>query len=180
MSSINLAVFVSGHGSNLEVFLQNKQQFQSLWVVSSNAEAHGLTRASNHGVESHVLPKNIDWQALHEALESRNIDKIFLAGFMKIVPASFVEKWHGRLFNLHPSLLPNYKGLRAIERAHADGEAVGVTIHHVVAAVDAGDIVLQDCAVSKEAVVNMDLEAVIERTHAKEHELVQAWIDQLH
>ena len=113
-----LAVFISGQGSNLSVFLQNKNRFEKILVVSSRAEAYGLEKAKRFGVETLILDKKIDWEELHTNLESQGIDVLFLAGFMKIVPGSFVDRWKGKLFNLHPSLLPEYKGLKSIERAY--------------------------------------------------------------
>ncbi len=173
----NLAVFISGRGSNLEVILKNKEQFASVLVVSSRSQAQGLQRAKNHGVESIILKSPIDWQQLQDELDRNAIDLIFLAGFMKIVPASFVEKWTGKLFNLHPSLLPKYKGLKAIERAFEAQDTIGVTIHHVVPEVDAGEIVLQEIAVTKQEISHLTLEEATEKTHFKEHQLVQRWVD---
>ncbi len=173
----NLAVFISGRGSNLEVILKNKEKFASVFVVSSRSEALGLQRAQNHGVASMVLPSPIDWEGLQQDLEKHSIDLIFLAGFMKIVPPQFVEKWAGRLFNLHPSLLPKYKGLKAIDRAFKAQDDIGVTIHHVVPEVDAGEIVLQEIAVPKEDLAPLSLAEVVEKTHLKEHQLVQKWVD---
>jgi phosphoribosylglycinamide formyltransferase-1 len=177
LSKKNLAVFISGEGSNLEIFLQNKERFGRVLVVSSTAEAKGLQRAERHGVPSVVLPQPIDWTALQNILSDRAIDVVFLAGFMKIVPASFVEAWSGRLFNLHPSLLPHFKGLRAIDRAYAEGKAIGASIHHVVPAVDAGEVVLQEVAVAASEIPTLSLQQATERTHQTEHALVQRWID---
>jgi len=175
----NLAVFISGHGSNLEVILQNKEKFDSLFVVSSNPKAFGLERADNHGVPSYTLSKPIDWESLQAKLIEKKIEVIFLAGFMRIVPASFTEKWQGRLFNLHPSMLPKFKGLKAIERAVEAGEDVGVSIHHVVPEVDGGEVVLQKIAVASSSLSQLSLDQVVEKTHKVEHELVQSWVNQI-
>lgn len=74
---------------------------------------------------------------------SQKIDKIFLLGFMRLLPASFLQKWQGRIFNLHPSLLPLYPGKNAIEKSYEAGDAMGVSIHHVITEMDAGRVVLQ-------------------------------------
>ncbi len=174
----SLAIFISGQGSNLEIILQNKDKFSSLWVVSSNPQAFGLQRAKNHEVESFVLDKPIDWTSLQNKLEQKKVDGLFLAGFMKIVPASFVAAWNDRMFNLHPSLLPKYKGLKAIEKAYAAQDDVGVTIHRVAPAVDSGEILLQDVAVTGAEIGGLTLQDVTDRVHQKEHELVQTWVDQ--
>ncbi len=175
MKKKNLAVFISGQGSNLQVLLNNKDKFQSLFVVSSRAGAYGIQRAQKENVETKVLASPIDWSDLQAELVERSIDVIFLAGFMRIVPESFVGLWSGRLFNLHPSMLPKFKGLKAIERAYTEGEDVGVTIHHVVPEVDSGKIVLQEISVPATDFPKYSLQQVIEMTHRKEHQLVEKW-----
>ncbi len=177
MDKKNMAVFVSGFGSNLNVFLENKERFKTLLVVSSTPKAYALVRAGEHRVESWVLDKPVCWDKTHERLKERNIDLIFLAGFMKILPSRFVELWRDRLFNLHPSLLPKYKGLESIKRAYETGDDIGVSIHHVTARVDAGQIVDQQMAVAKKEISKLSLEQVTEKVHQKEHRMVQDWID---
>lgn len=172
----NLAVFISGQGSNLEIFLQNKDRFHSIFVVSSSAKAFGLQRAKNHNVDSVILEKKINWESLQSTLLEKNIDVIFLAGFMKILPFEFVDQWRGKLFNIHPSMLPKYKGLNAIKKAFNNNDDVGVSIHYVVAEVDAGEIVLQEVAVKKDELQNLSINQVIVQTHIKEHQLVLQWI----
>lgn len=179
MAKKNLAVFISGHGSNLNVFLENKDKFQNLFVVSSNQEAYGLVRAKNHQVESLILDKKINWEKLHTELRERKIDLIFLAGFMKIVPASFVKLWEGRIYNLHPSLLPKYKGLNAIKQAYEAQDDIGVSIHHVVPEVDAGEIVDQKIAIKKENLNKISLDEATEQAHKQEHKMVKAWIEEI-
>lgn len=177
MAKKKLAVFISGYGSNLNIFLQNKSQFSDLLVVSSNPEAYGLQRAKASEVDSLVFPKPVDWGGLQKALETRGIELVFLAGFMVILPPTFVQRWQGRLFNLHPSLLPKYKGLHSIKRAYEAGDEIGVTIHEVTAEVDSGRIVAQKIAVTREETTQIGLEEAIARTHSCEHQLVQSWID---
>lgn len=177
MTKARVAVFISGFGSNLNVFLQRREIFDHLLVVSSNPEAYGLKRAEEAGVESLVLASPIDWQALDQRLEKENLDWIFLAGFMKILPAGFVSNWSKCLFNLHPSLLPKYKGLRAIERAFEAGDEVGVSIHRVVPEVDSGEVVLQKVAVHSSQLPTLNLQEVTEEVHRVEHQLVGQWID---
>ena len=173
-----LAVFISGQGSNLSVFLQNKENFAELLVVSSHKEAYGLEKAKRFGVEGIVLPRPIDWGALDKILRDKGIELIFLAGFMKIIPPGFVEKWNGQLFNLHPSFLPKYEGLNSIERAFNDKEAIGVSIHKVTPEVDAGEILFQKEAVSSEAVKELSLQEAEFNTHVCEQKLVRDWIKQ--
>lgn len=174
---LRLAVFISGHGSNLGVILTKAQRFQSIHVVSSNRDAYGLERARQAQCSFEVLGKPVNWQALDRSLKSQVVDVIFLAGFMKIIPADFIASWEGRIYNLHPSLLPAYKGLQAMERAYKDQQAMGVTIHRVVPEVDAGAVILQAVSVPQEHVSKMSFEQARTQTQALEHALVEQWVE---
>ena len=138
--------------------MENPLNFDIALVVSSSPKAYGLLRAKRAGLRTRLTPlcdaspnlqnpskvsKKIDWDALDLELRTGGITHIFLAGFMKVIPAQFVKAWTGRIINLHPSLLPSYPGLHSIERAMNDGVPIGITIHEVVAEVDAGKILLQ-------------------------------------
>jgi folate-dependent phosphoribosylglycinamide formyltransferase PurN len=149
------AVLISGRGSNLAALLDLQDEIDVRLVLSSNSKAYGLKRAERAGVpcgmvpttstvhESGRLRKIIHWPALSRLLKEKGITHIFLAGFMKVVPAVFIEEWAGRILNLHPSLLPAYPGLHSIERAIADRADLGVSIHEVVEDVDAGPMLCQ-------------------------------------
>lgn len=177
MPKARVAVFISGFGSNLNVFLQRREQFERLLVVSSNPEAYGLERAREVGVDSLTLPTPIHWEVLSETLGKEDLHWIFLAGFMKILPASFVTQWSPHLFNLHPSLLPKYKGLKAIERAFEAKDDLGVSIHRVVPEVDSGEVVLQKGALEANRLEDFTLEEATAEVHRVEHQLVGQWID---
>jgi folate-dependent phosphoribosylglycinamide formyltransferase PurN len=112
-------------------------------VVSSKASAFGLVRARRFSVPSLVLGKDVDWLGLAAGLKARGINSIFLLGFMKLLPAEFLQAWDLPVYNIHPSLLPKYPGLSAIENSHADSAAMGVTVHRVNEEVDAGERILQ-------------------------------------
>lgn len=137
------AVFISGRGSNLQALLDEAADLDLRWVLSSKAKAPGLRRARRAGVPISVLSQPIDWTSLDLELRRRGISKIFLAGFMKLIPASFLQNWQGRILNIHPSLLPAYPGLRAWERAWQEGASMGVTVHVVEPEMDAGPRLLQ-------------------------------------
>ena len=177
MKQKNLAVFISGEGTNLQVILNQKHRLNSLLVVSSNPNAFGLLRAKEADVETLVLDKKVNWEKLSQSLQNLQIDLIFCAGFMKIIPATFVDFWKGKIFNLHPSLLPEFKGLRAIERAYEERAAIGVSIHHVSPEVDAGDLVLQEVVLKKSDLDGLSLEQVIDKVHEEEHRLVGKWLE---
>jgi phosphoribosylglycinamide formyltransferase-1 len=131
-------------------------------VVSSKASALGLKRAKRVGVATFVLEYfhannsslvgnhssqaqkiSINWAKLQEVLNEFGVTHIFLLGFMKLLPADWLERWQGRIWNVHPSLLPAYPGLHSIEKAMADGAPLGVTVHDVIAVMDEGQVRLQ-------------------------------------
>lgn len=138
---MRVAIFISGRGSNMQALLDSK--LRCGLVVSSKASAPGLLRAKRQGIPTLILEKKIDYEKLHEDLLRRGIERIFLAGFMKVVPAHFIEKWKGKIVNLHPSLLPAYPGLSGFERSHADRADMGVTLHEVTEDLDAGPVLRQ-------------------------------------
>lgn len=138
------AVFISGQGTNLQSLIDANPLINIVVVISSKSEAYGVQRATQAGIPVQILSKNVNWQSLSDELKSLKIDFIFLLGFMKIIPESFVLEWPNKILNLHPSLLPLFKGLNAIERSYEDGAAMGVTIHWVVPELDAGPILIQE------------------------------------
>ncbi len=142
------ALFLSGRGSNAQVAFDLQSQIDLVLVVSNTANAPGVCKARRHGVPVYITEKKIDWDQVHQQLLLRQVDFIFLLGFMKVLPARFVNLWAGRIINLHPSLLPAYPGLAAIEKSYSDGAAMGVTVHLVVAKIDAGPILLQQKVLS--------------------------------
>ena len=119
-------------------------------VVANRPDAGGLERARAAGIEAlsidHVAyPTRESFeQALHEALSERSVDLVCLAGFMRVLTPWFVERWAGRMLNIHPSLLPLFRGTHTHERALAEGVLIhGCTVHYVVPELDAGPIVAQ-------------------------------------
>lgn len=173
-TALKWAVFVSGNGSNLQALLDAEPKIHIAVVVSNKAEAFGVERARRASVPVVILPATIDWEALSAELEARAIDRIFLAGFMKVIPPGFIHRWADRILNLHPSLLPEYKGLRAIERSYSDRAAMGVTIHWVTADLDAGPILLQREVFAAGAAGHLSLEEAVSAIHRAENEMVVA------
>lgn len=175
-------ILISGRGSNLAALLETREHNDIRLVVSSKSTAYGLLRARRAGVPTALTPlkpgtKRIDWLALDSLLREAGVTHIFLAGFMKVLPSDFVERWAGRMINLHPSLLPLYPGLESIERAHADGTAIGITIHEVTAEVDAGEILLQRRSVDSNAARRMSLEQAEFLVHVDEQRAVKEAIE---
>lgn len=152
--NLNLAVLISGRGSNLQALIdacaQDDFPARIAVVVSNRPGVEGLERARRGGILTETLDhkayasREAFEDALHERLGKYPVDLICLAGFMRILTAGFVEKWPDRIMNIHPSLLPDYKGLDTHARALADGRReAGCTVHLVRAAVDDGPILVQ-------------------------------------
>lgn len=145
-------ILISGNGSTLQSLLDCLDVIDVTVVISSKATAYGIARARRMGIPVEILPENLRnkesrkqaeaW--IIEKLELYRVEKIFLAGFMRVVSADFISKCEGRIFNVHPSLLPEYRGLDSFQRALDDGKTeAGVSVHHVVEDVDGGEMVVQ-------------------------------------
>ena len=150
-NKIRTAVFISGKGSNLKSlikFSKSKKSPVSInFIISSNFNAKGLNYAKIHDIKKKVLNfknKNLSEKKLLSILKAHNIEMICLAGFMKILSNNFIKKFKGKILNIHPSLLPKYKGLNTHKRALNNKEKYsGCTVHYVNARLDSGKIILQ-------------------------------------
>lgn len=132
------ALLISGRGSTAQSVMDIMDSVDVRLVVSSRANAPGLFRARRAGVPTMLLPKEIQWDELSRSLQKRGIERLFLLGFMRLIPESFLNDWTGRIWNVHPSLLPKHPGAKALEAAIAAGDDLGVTIHDVIPEMDAG------------------------------------------
>ncbi|MCG8426995.1 MAG: phosphoribosylglycinamide formyltransferase [Chromatiales bacterium] len=148
-----LVVLISGSGSNLQAIIDGAAAdlpVEIKAVISNQAEAYGLTRAANAGIETAVLNhkafadrERYD-QALGELVESFKPELVVLAGFMRILTPEFVDRFQGRMLNIHPSLLPKYRGLHTHQRALDAGDKThGASVHFVTAELDGGPVILQ-------------------------------------
>ena len=145
------AVFISGTGSNLKSLIQfsrtTKSPISVDFVISNNSKAKGLNYAKKFKIKKKVLNfknKNLSEKKLLSILNINNIDMICLAGFMKILSGNFIKKFKGKILNIHPSLLPKYKGLNTHERVLNNKEKYsGCTVHFVNSRLDSGKIILQ-------------------------------------
>jgi len=147
-----IAVLVSGAGTNLQALLDTVHQREAVivGVASSVAGAPALERAADRGVPTAVFPRaeysdrGARDEALADWLEERGVRLVVLAGYMELLGAPFLARFPGATINVHPSLLPAFPGLGAIEQALAYGVKVfGVTVHFVDAGVDSGPVILQ-------------------------------------
>jgi phosphoribosylglycinamide formyltransferase-1 len=147
----NIAVFISGIGTNfknlIQYSLKKQSKFKIKLVVSNNLNAKGLEYAKKFKIKKKIINyKNLKNSEMHilNDLNKKNINIICLAGFMKILTANFIKKFKGKIINIHPSLLPKYKGLNTHQRALDNKEKYsGCTVHHVNSKLDAGKIILQ-------------------------------------
>ena len=145
------AVFISGKGSNLKSLIKFSRTTRSPisidFVISNNSKAKGLNYAKKFKIKKKVLNfknNNLSEKKLLSILKINNINMICLAGFMKILSGDFIKKFKGKILNIHPSLLPKYKGLDTHKRVLNNKEKYsGCTVHFVNSRLDSGKIILQ-------------------------------------
>ena len=151
---LRAAVLISGRGSNLGALVDAARDpafpAEIALAVSNVPDAPGLAHAAGAGIAAATIDhrRYADRarfeDAVHERLAAAGAELVCLAGFMRLLTAGFVDRWAGRMINIHPSLLPAYRGLRCHERVLADGARVtGCTVHFVSAGMDEGPIILQ-------------------------------------
>lgn len=145
-----LAILISGRGSNMEAILRARLPATVAAVISNEPGARGLEIARAHGIATEVVPHrdhpdrgSFD-QALAQAIDRHGAELVVLAGFMRVLTAGFVERYRGRLVNIHPSLLPAFPGLHTHRRALEAGVRIhGCTVHFVTESLDHGPIIVQ-------------------------------------
>lgn len=176
---MNIAVLCSGSGTNLQAIIDNVGSgyinAKIALVLSDNKDAFALERAKKAGIETVVLdPK--DYNAREEFdkevirnLKKRDVGLVVLAGFMRLLSAHFITEYKDRIINIHPALLPSFKGSHGVKDALDHGVKVtGVTVHFVDENLDNGPIILQRCVEIK----NGDTEeSLLERVHMEEHKI---------
>ncbi|MBV6632237.1 MAG: phosphoribosylglycinamide formyltransferase [Alphaproteobacteria bacterium] len=154
MARKRTAVLISGRGSNMASLIKAAHDpsypAEIQLVIADRADAKGLETAAAEGIEAIAIErKGFDSkqsfeEAIHQAMVERDIEVVCLAGFMRLLSADFVGKWYGSLLNIHPSLLPDFKGLDAQAQAlEAGAKEAGCTVHLVSADMDAGPILMQ-------------------------------------
>jgi phosphoribosylglycinamide formyltransferase-1 len=174
---MNIGVLVSGNGSNLQALIDACQSGfvpgKIVCVLSDKASAYALTRAREAGIAAESLrPRDYaDRLAFDRAVDTRlrdyGVEGVCLAGYMRLLSPEFVAGWSDRMLNIHPSLLPSFKGLDAVGQALAAGVKVsGCTVHIVRAEMDSGPIVVQEAVPVQEDDTPDTLAA---RIHAAEH-----------
>ena len=172
--SKRVAILISGRGSNMRALVEGATGYEVVLVASNKPEAAGLEWARERGLntwslESKGFDKEVFDRKLSAALEQRGAGTIALAGFMRILSPWFVEQWRGRIVNIHPSLLPKYRGLDTHARAIEAGDPVsGCSVHIVTEELDAGNVLGR----AEVAIEPGDTAAALkERVLAAEHRL---------
>jgi phosphoribosylglycinamide formyltransferase-1 len=174
-----VAILISGRGSNMAALIEAARApeypAEIALVLSNKRDAGGLARAREAGIATEVVEsrdfssRDAFEAAVLERLAAHRVDLVCLAGFMRILSTPFVEKWRGRLINIHPSLLPALRGLNTHERALAAGlKEHGCTVHFVDSELDAGPIIAQ---ARVPVLPGDDAEALAARVLAEEHKL---------
>jgi phosphoribosylglycinamide formyltransferase-1 len=176
---VKVAVLVSGFGSNLQALIDatHEEDYPGLivLVISNRDEAYALTRARQADIPTRVL-RHQDFadrisydRALDGILQEHSVEFVCMAGFMRILSPWFTRKWAGRIINIHPSLLPAYKGLDTHARVLAAGEKRhGCSVHWVTEALDSGGIIAQ---LATDIRPSDTLESLKNRVHLLEHQL---------
>ena len=149
-NKIKTAVFISGTGSNLKSLIQfsklKKSPIVIKMIISNNAKSKGLQYANIHKIKKRVFDfkNSLSEKKIIDELKQNNINLICLAGFMKILSKNFLKNFNGKILNIHPSLLPKYKGLNTHEKAIKNKDRYsGCTVHFVNSRLDSGKIINQ-------------------------------------
>ena len=170
---IKTAVFISGTGSNLKNLIKfSKTKISPILIkliISNNKKAKGLKYSTQYNIEKKIVNFNNNFaeNKILDYINKKNIKFICLAGFMKILSKNFIKKFKGKIVNIHPSLLPKYKGLNTHKRALKNKEKfAGCTVHYVTIKLDSGKIILQKkVKIKKKDTVNSLKKKVLKKEH---------------
>lgn len=169
-----VAILISGRGSNMAALIEQGHGYEVVLVASNKPQAPGLDYARSAGIptwtrDSKDVPREEFEAALSGVLRDHRVGTIALAGYMRLLSSTFVEEWRGRIVNIHPSLLPKYRGLDPHARAIAAGDKIsGCSVHIVTDEVDAGEVIAQvEVAIEP----GDDVAALSQRVLAAEHKL---------
>lgn len=176
---MKIAVLISGRGSNLKALIEATKKkgypAEIVLVLSNVADAPGLAYAVDAGIPTEVIDhKDFDGRepfdaAMTKAIEAAGAEFVCLAGFMRLLSDAFIERWRDRLINIHPSLLPAFKGLHVHERVVAMGARfTGCTVHYVRSEMDTGPIIVQAAV---PVLADDDAETLAARVLEQEHKI---------
>ena len=173
LKKIKTAVFISGTGSNLKNLIKfSKTKISPILIkliISSSKKAKGLRYSTQYNIEKKIVNFNNNFaeNKILNYINKKNIKFICLAGFMKILSKNFIRKFEGKIVNIHPSLLPKYKGLNTHKRALKNKEKFsGCTVHYVTNKLDSGKVILQKkVKIKKNDTVNSLRKKVLKKEH---------------
>ena len=179
------AVFISGKGSNLENLIKfSKKKISPIsinLIISNTSYAKGLKYSKKYNIQKKVIffkNKKLAEKKIFKILFKKNINLICLAGFMKILSKNFIKKFKGKIINIHPSLLPKYKGLNTHKKAIENNDKyAGCSVHFVTAKIDSGKIIMQKKVRIKK---NDTIYSLSKKVLKKEHLLYPAAIKKIY
>lgn len=187
MNKLKVAVLISGRGSNLKALIDYSKKddcpYQIVLVLSNKASALGLNFAKESNISIEIIShkdfsrrEDFD-KKMHEVISNYNAQFVCLAGFMRLLSEWFVNKWQGNIINIHPSLLPSFKGENAQQQAIDYGVKIaGCTVHHVISDMDAGPIIAQS---SIEVNQNDDVQSLSDKIIKLEHQIYPKTLEQI-
>ena len=179
------AVFISGKGSNLENLIKfSKKKISPIsinLIISNTSYAKGLKYSKKYNIQKKVIffkNKKLAEKKIFKILFKKNINLICLAGFMKILSKNFIKKFKGKIINIHPSLLPKYKGLNTHKKAIENNDKyAGCSVHFVTTKIDSGKIIMQKKVKIKK---NDTVDSLSKKVLKKEHLLYPAAIKKIY
>ena len=185
LKKIKTAVFISGKGSNLENLIKfSKKKFSPIsinLIISNTNYAKGLKYSKKYNIQKKIISfknKKLSEKYIFKILLKKNINLICLAGFMKILSRNFIKKFKGKIINIHPSLLPKYKGLNTHKKAIENNDKyAGCSVHFVTAKIDSGKIIMQKKVKIKK---NDTVDSLSKKVLKKEHLLYPAAIKKIY
>ena len=178
---LKIAVFASGSGSNFENLVKKAKNYEVSFLFCDRKDAYVIKRSQNlfieHRYTSIIKEKDKYEQRVLDHLNGFDVDLIVLAGYMKMIGKDILDKWEGKIINIHPSLLPKYPGKDAIKQAYENNEKTyGVTVHYVDEGMDTGKIIKQKSFTIEE---KLSLDEITNKIHEIEHEIYPEVINQI-
>ena len=173
---MRLGVMCSGNGTNFENILRTCNKDEVVMMIHNKKECGALKRAAKYGIP-HCYVNAKDEDKMIELFKAYRVDLIVLAGYMRVLPPEFIDAFPNKIINVHPSLLPKYKGLHAVEQALESGDTeTGCTVHYVNEELDGGDIIDQ----SRVPICKDDtVESLTQRIQRAEYHLLPLVINSL-
>ena len=187
VKKINTAIFISGRGSNMKALIEackdEKFPAKIVLVIANKDDATGLIFAKQNNIPTQIIPHK-DFNSRMEfeqkidlVINQHDVEIICLAGFMRVLSEWFVNKWHNKIINIHPSLLPNFKGANAVEDAlKSKVKLTGCTTHFVDNQLDSGKIIMQS---EVDILVDDNLESLSARILTQEHKIYPQTLKQV-